>query len=313
LDFEKFWGVHDVSHPSAIAADFMKIDEAVERMLHLFNQYETHVTWASVGLLAHQNREELLAANETWQIPYAELSYRPFPLRDKKISSVPDSILLAPSMIRKIIAAPHQEFASHTYSHYYCLEKGQSAEDFKADITRMNEVVQQYGCELRSIVFPRNQVNTDYLYICNENGIRNFRGNQQNIFWRNSTFGKESFFKKIGRVLDAYFSISKTKGYTLNNLPKQSNLVNIPANRFLRPYIGNAFLENRKLLRIKNELYKAAKNGTVYHLWWHPHNFTKNIEASLTQLEEILAYVEVLKQKFGMVSLNMQEIGEHAR
>lgn len=282
-------------------------------MLQLFTQYETHVTWATVGLLGHENRAELLSANHTIQIPYKNKNFSPFPFTDKKISSVQDDLLLGAASIRKILATKHQEFASHTYSHYYTLEEGQTDSHFSEDLEKMHLISQKFETEIKSIVFPRNQINTSFLELCKEKGVRAYRGNQENKFWRNSSFEKESSLKKAGRVLDAYVNIFKTKSYKISELPVQNGLINIPANRFLRAYTGSAFLEKRKIIRIKNELYKAAKNGTVYHLWWHPHNFVKNLDASLIELEEILAYVSILKNKFGMTSLNMGEIGAYAK
>ena len=34
----------------------------------------------------------------------------------------------------------------------------------------------------------------------------------------------------------------------------------------------------------------AAKTGSNYHLWWHPHNFGKDLEANLKFLEKILQH-----------------------
>ena len=36
----------------------------------------------------------------------------------------------APELIELIRNAPYQEIATHTYSHFYCVEKGQTKEQF---------------------------------------------------------------------------------------------------------------------------------------------------------------------------------------
>lgn len=54
----------------------------------------------------------------------------------------------------------------------------------------------------------------------------------------------------------------------------------------------------------------AAKNNSLYHLWWHPHNFGANINENLFILEEILKYYTYLNCKYKMKSLNMGEISK---
>jgi hypothetical protein len=90
-------------------------------------------------------------------------------------------------------------------------------------------------------------------------------------------------------------------------------LLNIPANRFFRPHSGKSWLEKRKVKRIKREMLRAAQNETVYHLWWHPHNCTDQLQENFAQIEELLAYQLVLKEKFAFESLNMSEIAAYAK
>ena len=70
------------------------------------------------------------------------------------------------------------------------------------------------------------------------------------------------------------------------------------------------FLEPVKLMRIKRQMLHAAKNGLVFHLWWHPHNIGVETEEHLRQLDEIFSYYAELRDKYGMESLNMREAAE---
>jgi hypothetical protein len=54
----------------------------------------------------------------------------------------------------------------------------------------------------------------------------------------------------------------------------------------------------------------AAKNGEIFHLWWHPHNIGINTEKNLNNIEEILNYYDFLKSKYGMESKNMCELAK---
>lgn len=289
------------------------IETAVIGMLKLFKRYDIHVTWATVGLLAMKNTEALQTDKNNKTIPYKNTQFSPFPLTTNKYGSLDPDLLLGNKEIAAILEHKNQEFASHTYSHFYCCENGISNQDFELDCDRMLELSKKLNREFTSIVFPRNQISKAALTILNKKNYTSYRGNQENRYWKNSQFENESFLKRMMRVLDAYYKISKTKTFKISELETVEGLLNIPANRFFRPYSGKNWLEKRKIKRIKREMLKAARNETVYHLWWHPHNFTPYLQESLGQLEELLAYQLVLKKKYGFESLNMSEISNRAK
>ena len=54
----------------------------------------------------------------------------------------------------------------------------------------------------------------------------------------------------------------------------------------------------------------AAKHNLTFHLWWHPHNIGVRTEEHLAQLEEIFAYYQELKDRYGMESMTMGEAAE---
>ena len=47
-----------------------------------------------------------------------------------------------------------QEIATHTFSHYYCLEEGQDIQSFESDLKKALEIAKNNGCLIKSIVFP---------------------------------------------------------------------------------------------------------------------------------------------------------------
>ena len=84
---------------------------------------------------------------------------------------------------------------------------------------------------------------------------------------------------------------------------------NVPGSCFLRPYSEKlSWLEPLRLRRIKAEMTAAARTGKIYHLWWHPHNFGRNLKKNFSFLEQIIAHYEVLAEKYNMESLNMKDI-----
>jgi hypothetical protein len=93
---------------------------------------------------------------------------------------------------------------------------------------------------------------------------------------------------------------------------KKEPIVLIPASRFLRPYAKKlAFLDSLKLYRIKKEMLHAAKEGKLFHLWWHPHNFGCYQDENFAGLIQILNYYKELNEKYGFISLSMCELSNN--
>jgi hypothetical protein len=186
------------------------------------------------------------------------------------------------------------------------LEEGQTAEEFDADIKAAKKIAQANGITLNSMVFPRNQVNEDYLDLLVDNGIHVYRGNPISWIYKPRKFAAELPFIRLCRLLDTYLPIS---GYNTHIITKEEGLpVNIPASRFLKPYNKNlAWLEKLKLKRIINEMTRAAKQNEMYHLWWHPHNFGINTRENMANLAVILNHYQTLNKKYGFKNCTMTE------
>jgi hypothetical protein len=113
----------------------------------------------------------------------------------------------------------------------------------------------------------------------------------------------------MARIADAYIALSGKKFvFATEDIP---GMLNIPASCFLRPYNKKLkIMEPLRLKRIRQEMTAAAANNAIYHLWWHPHNFGKNMDKNFSNLENILDHYERLQKRNGMSSMNMKEIYE---
>ncbi|WP_325166632.1 polysaccharide deacetylase family protein [Viridibacillus soli] len=208
------------------------------------------------------------------------------------------------SLIKIIKEIPNQEIGSHTFSHYYCLEDGQRIEHFEKDLQAVINLKEG----ITSLVFPRNQVNLEYLKLCAEHGITAYRGNEDSWIYGPYIQKTNTKIKQMLRLTDAYINLTGHHSYKLEK-ERAHPIINLPSSRFLRPYSNKLkVLERLRLQRIKNSLTEAAKNDEYYHLWWHPHNFGKNIEKNLQFLEEILKHVDYLKRKYNFQSMHMRDI-----
>lgn len=297
---------------------FLNTRQVIPEMLKLFAEHEVHVTWATVGMLFHSTRDQLLAHAPEFKPGYIEKklsAYHYIQERGIGEDETSDPFHFAPSLIRQIIATPHQELATHTFAHYYCNEAGQTAEQFRADLRAAQKSAQLFDCELKSLVFPRNQFNDQYLKVCFEEGITSVRSNPLDWFWHIQSTQSESLWKRLNRGLDAYFPIGKENTFPISSLKGRSGFpLSIPASRLLRPYNPNELVLNRlKMDRICNEMNRAAKSGEIYHLWWHPHNFGAFPEESLKGLAAILNNYSSCNTAFGMESLSMREISDQRR
>lgn len=56
-----------------------------------------------------------------------------------------DPFHYARSLIRRIVQFPGQEVGTHTFSHYYCLAAGQTADEFRADLQAARRAAEELG------------------------------------------------------------------------------------------------------------------------------------------------------------------------
>lgn len=309
LDFEINWGVRDQQTLAQYGANLLGVREAIPAMLALFAEYELRVTWATVGLLFFENKADMLAHLPTVRPAYADANLSPYLVLDQVgENEAADPYHFGQSLIAQIRRTPGQEMATHTFCHYYCLERGQTAETFRADLEAAIRIAREQGMELRSLVFPRNQYNADYLAICEKLGITSYRGNENSWIYKERSEEQQSLYKRGARLLDAYLNLSGANCHSLQDIARQFPY-NIPASRFLRPWSGRLqALEGLRLQRILNGMEHAARQGEVFHLWWHPHNFGVNIPQNMAVLRRIATHYRYLRATYGMESQSMGDL-----
>lgn len=315
LDFELHWGGFEKWSMPQYQQYFFNTRRVIPQMLSLFEKHEVHVTWASVGMLFHNNHESLRKAIPSQKPSYLHQQLSAYNFIDTHgigKNEQEDPFHYAASLVKIILNTRYQELGSHTFAHYYCNEAGQTVEQFRADLRAAQQSAALYGKTLRSLVFPRNQFNEDYLRACYEEGFVTVRDNPRDWFWNIRSTQNESMLKRLNRGADAYIPIGKKNTYTLDTVEVRAGLpLCLPASRLLRPYRPSEyFLNTMKINRIKSELERAAKRGEVYHLWWHPHNFGSFPEQSIAGLKEILEHYDFCRSRYTMESLTMGETAD---
>ncbi len=308
LDFELHWGVFDKRNKEQRLTCYRNTIALVPELLHMFQQYQVHVTWATVASLFARSYEEWQKLSPQLKPTYANTANSAYVYIDK--NGFDTVAHLASKEVLEIEQYEGQELATHTYSHYYCLEEGQTAQQFDADLKAVNAASDALGVPRpTSIVFPRNQFNQRYLSVCYQNGITVIRSNPAKWFWSAITEEKTTLVRKLLRTGDTYLPIGGKMTYPLSAIkPKEGMPLELPASRFLRSYDAKRPVLNKlRLRRILNEMTYAAEHSECYHLWWHPEQFGDYPAESLADLTIILQHYRHLQHKLGMTSLNMRE------
>lgn len=314
LDYEIHWGVFDAMTLEVYEKNLKNVDKVIDRLLELCDKYDVKLTFATVGMLFAKDKNELKKLNPQLIPSYTNQNLNPFKLIDTIGDNENDDKLhYAQSTIKKINATEH-EIGTHTYSHYNCLAQGQTIEEFNADIQAAKNAGKAIDIDVKSVVFPKNQVNNPYLEACYSHGILSYRGTEKSGIY--SGKGLRGVMKnrkliRLTRLLDGYFNITGTNTYDVEKINESNTIINLPSSRFLRPYFKKlSFLEPLKVKRITKAMKFAAKNNQMFHLWWHPHNFGDNIDQNFKNLEKIFVAYKELNKKYNFESLTMSELAE---
>jgi peptidoglycan/xylan/chitin deacetylase (PgdA/CDA1 family) len=312
LDFELHWGVRDKRSVEAYRENLLGARAAIPRLLDLFVANGIHATWATTGMLFAAGRAEVESVLPAWRPQYRDAGLDPYrELATLGRDEAEDPFHFAASLVERIAATPGQEVGTHTFSHYYCLEEGAGSESFRADLDAAVAIAARRGVTLRSIVFPRSQYDVDALRVAAEAGLKVFRGAAPAWMYRPTPGKDQNLFRRGPRLLDAYLPLTRP----MRQRPRstESGLIDVPGSRFLRPWSRRlAALEPLRVRRMTSEMTAAARNGGMYHLWWHPHNFGRNLDRNLATLEALLRLYRVLQQRLGMVSQTMAEAADVA-
>lgn len=302
LDFELLWGLSGWTD--------MQIDEyvqniegaknALNRILDLFTKYDIKCTIAFVGGMNNKTLAEFWKNAPALRPRYKNELFSSYESLLPKVGlRYPSDLFFCEEVVSELAENPRVELASHTFSHYYCREEGPTIDEFDADLGAAVANAPKSAVNLKTMIFPRNQVPSAYLDVCSRHGFTHYRGNFESYLYRSEQTPKRYSIRRALRLIDTYLNIS---GYNCYSSPiKDGNLINVPGSRFLRPYTAAlSILEPLKLRRITRSLKYAARHGLIYHLWWHPHNFGRNTDINIGQLERLCQCYSQLRDRHKM-------------
>ncbi|RXC05825.1 hypothetical protein, partial [Escherichia coli] len=75
LDFELYWGVQDTMSLEQYKENLLGVRQAIPKMLELFQAFDIHATWATVGKLFFETKSQLLSNIPLLKPSYENLSF----------------------------------------------------------------------------------------------------------------------------------------------------------------------------------------------------------------------------------------------
>jgi len=308
LDYELMWGVRDHATRESYGPNVLGGREAIPALLDLFQRRGIRATWAIVGALLCESKDELLARTKDIAGKGAEIAR----LEDVGPDERCDPYYFGASLGRLIASCPGQEIGTHTFSHRCALDQGETVAGFSADVASALAQLKEWGVRCKSIVFPRNQYGAEQLEACRSLGLSHFRGNEAKWFYAPAPGKEQTKARRLCRLVDSYIDLSGSN-VSRPDEGRDGPLVNVASSRFLRPFIKRlSSLDGLRTRRIEKAMQEAAANGGTFHLWWHPENFGKNLSENMAILTRVLDWFERLRDEYGMHSRAMHEVGDRA-
>lgn len=309
LDFELLWGVRDKKTIAQYGDNIKNVHQIFPEIIHSCDAYGVKTTVATVGMLFFDDKSALLNHLPNSKPTYDDSNLSPYTQHIDAVLNKETAVYhFAKDWLLTLKKNKNHEISTHTFSHYYTMEPGQTKEQFEADIKQAIHIGQLHHIPTTSIIFPRNQFNPEYTEVLLQNGITNYRGNEESWLYKSTTNTNQGLFKRALRLMDAYLNISGRNCYS-DAFMKSQPLINIPSSRLLRAYHPKlSILDGLKMKRIKDDMTHAAKNNLCYHLWFHPHNFGSHSSENLQFLTAILKHYQYLNIQYQFSSYTMTEL-----
>jgi hypothetical protein len=304
LDTELAWGgVHDRSYLRRSHL-FEGTRNAIARLIVLLERYEIRATWAVVGHLFLDKcgpvngtkHYEVVRPTYSWMQgdwfdgdPCTNLENAPF--------------WYAPDIVENILnCRTPQEIGCHGFSHIIAGDPGCSPECFESELKASQAAARQWGITLKSFVFPRNSIG--HLDVLATNGFTSYRGVLPR--WHDRLTGPA---KRVGRMLDNTLPVPTTTA-----MPQHTEgLWNLPATCFYLHREGWArrIPIGMRVQKANLGMRRAANDGSLFHLWFHPFNLASDPDGLLRGLESIFEEVARLRDSGKLENPTMGELAQH--
>lgn len=191
------------------------------------------------------------------------------------------------------------EIASHSYSHIIYSESSRS--EVSQDIEQAKDVHEKNSLSFDSFVFPRN--GEGYHNLLRESGLSCYRGNTR--YWYSYFPAPLSrFFHFLHYFFPSAPAVKGERG--------EAGMINIPDSMLLlsRKGIRSIIPPSLMVLKAIRGLKKATKKSEIFHLWFHPSNFSYAQSTQFRILESILEEARKMRERGELEVLTMRDIAQ---
>lgn len=252
IDAELGWGFIDYDDPPT-----RRVESARDGWTWLCDQleeYDIPATWAIVGHVFHGDCDGNHSDHPAWP-EWFERERGPWADR-------PD-LTCGPDLVEQVQnSTVNHDIGGHSYSHVEFGDQSTTREIASYELRRSVEIATEWGIELDSFVFPRN--NLGHRDVLAEHGFRIYRDLRPGPVRGLS-----------GRLVD---SLRGTVPPIVRPAIDEYGLVNLPASLFLHGFDGFPLRATRSVRHdpivnlAKRGIETAAAEDGVFHCWLHPNN-----------------------------------------
>lgn len=280
LDCELGWGE---PNPPDERWDSLRSDPSAGRDLYLrildiFRKHDIPATWAFVGHLffdectvdCHYNSDHISKYD-----PYTDRETSPLYYGDDLVAMVQDDEI-------------EHEIAGHSFSHSMYSEL--TKEEARQDLQALVDVAETNGYELKSFVFPSNQV--AHTELLTDHGFSVYRGHMQE-----TSYTYKSGFRALLTNPGAFLITPPTTPITDNY-----GAIRLPTSRLLRDKRW-WFLQPRRLRRG----VASMSSDQHIHFTIHPHNFLDSKHLFRT-FDSVLSIIADLRDQGQIEAITMGDL-----
>jgi peptidoglycan/xylan/chitin deacetylase (PgdA/CDA1 family) len=308
LDFELVWGSRDLyADPALLIRQALITRERIfDRLLSLLTTHGIIATWATVGhLFLHSASRQNGLLHPSLTPPQHSWRAAPWLEGVPEGSEIEHPAWYGRSLLLQLKAAG-QDIGSHSFSHAIFGDPGCSRECAESEIARCVSAAADLGIELRSFVFPRNQIG--HVDLLGKYGFTCWRSRAP-VWYRDKRIPgiiqRAAHLAAVGAAVSPVTVMPHRDPYGLWCIPASGSF--LPTNGVRR------FIPVRqRVRRAIHGINAAAAERRISHFWLHPINLVDRPKRLLDAMAQIIEHAARLRDQGQVEILSMAEIAEQA-
>jgi len=300
IDVEFAWGLINLPIKAGDYALIKEERRAIERILGLFENYNIRATWAVVGHLFRE-RIEIENGRAVPELP------RPV-MRGEEcdwfahLVEGPREAWCAPDVVERIRSAkPEQEIGSHSFGHILYDEDKANGAAVAADVGLAQETHAAHGVPFEAFVFPCNCAG--FKGVLRAAGIHIYRGHTRRWYDGVRPRGLWRLMNLVTHALGVTPPVVTVER-------DEYGMLNVPDSMLLyhRQGLRRVITPRAQERMARRGLESAARQGKIFHLWFHPSNIAYRMEEQCAVMEKVLRHAQEMIQRGELENATMGEL-----